>query len=315
MNELRQIKERFRMRKQQTEYQHRKKIEYIYEKIPLLKEYRNQINYLGTAVLLGELSREYFEQQTALLENKINNLLQQNHLPLDFFEVKYHCPNCQDKGFINGKMCVCFQQELVKQYYEQSNILSHLQEENFSFFNPSLYTSGKQDKGKDPRKNILDNKKKCDLFVNQFPCGQNMIFYGKPGTGKTFFTYCVAKELLDKGYTVIYLTAQQLADKFREAALNQEDSIHQQKLLSSCHLLIIDDLGTERQTEFTINSLYNLLNERILLKRSVIISTNLFHGEIQQRYNNRISSRLMGNYDWLKFIGEDIRLIKKFKNN
>ncbi len=77
-------------------------------------------------------------------------------------------------------------------------------------------------------------------------------------------------------------------------------------------LLILDDLGTEFLTVVTAAELFNIINTRFLERRPTIISTNLSPGDFEKQYSDRITSRLLGNYTMLKFIGDDIRLKKKY---
>ena len=74
-----------------------------------------------------------------------------------------------------------------------------------------------------------------------------------------------------------------------------------------CDLLIIDDLGAEITNKFTVSCLYNLLNMRMIRHKSVIISTNLGKDELRERYSERVTSRLFGEFSPLLFGGRDIR--------
>ncbi|MBE6599375.1 MAG: hypothetical protein E7638_08045, partial [Ruminococcaceae bacterium] len=72
-------------------------------------------------------------------------------------------------------------------------------------------------------------------------------------------------------------------------------------------LLIIDDLGTEMTTQYTLFCIYNIINTRINRNLSTIISTNLTRNELRERYSDRITSRLFGEYKPLIFKGKDVR--------
>ena len=140
------------------------------------------------------------------------------------------------------------------------------------------------------------------------------MIYGNTGVGKTFISNCIAKELLDRSYTVIYLTSFQLFDileknKFSKDYDNPEIQ-NQFNFILSCDLLIIDDLGTELTNSFINTQLYLCINERYLREKSTIISTNLSLDNINTKYSERIFSRLISNYTLLKIVGADIRLTK-----
>ena len=74
-----------------------------------------------------------------------------------------------------------------------------------------------------------------------------------------------------------------------------------------CDLLIVDDLGAEMATQFTVSCIYNLINTRMNKKKPTIFSTNLSAAELRERYADRITSRLFGEYIPLVFQGTDIR--------
>ena len=80
-----------------------------------------------------------------------------------------------------------------------------------------------------------------------------------------------------------------------------------------CDLLIIDDLGTELSNSFTVAQLFLCLNERILRKKSTIISTNLGLNQLAEIYSERTFSRISSNYTMIKLFGDDIRIKKKLQ--
>ena len=133
-----------------------------------------------------------------------------------------------------------------------------------------------------------------------------MLFYGDSGTGKTFLSCCVAKELLDKGYLVVYRSIDELIKNLRE--IRFENNYNLEDLLINCDLLIIDDLGAEQLTEFSATEFFNFLNKKLLKKKKMLISTNLSLPDISKNYSERISSRLLGNFKLYKFYSEDIRI-------
>jgi DNA replication protein DnaC len=136
----------------------------------------------------------------------------------------------------------------------------------------------------------------------------NLLFYGSPGTGKTFLSSCIAKELLDAGFLVVYRTADGLIQNLKEVKFN--DNVELLELLLNCDLLIIDDLGTELSTEFSKVELFNFLNSKLLRKKKMIISTNLTLENLKNKYDERIYSRLVGDFNLYKFLGQDLRIKK-----
>ena len=229
--------------------------------------------------------------------------------PADYLEPVYTCPDCKDTGYIEGdnglrKKCHCFHQQELDILYEQSHIRDMIASENFSSLSYEYY------QGED-----LAHFRKCvDVchnFVQNFKQDyHNLFFYGTVGTGKSFLSGCIASELLQTGHSVIYFSASGLFDTLARYAF---DSRAKEALsgfyedLYNCDLLIIDDLGTEMTTQFTVSVLYQLLNTRLMEKKPVILSTNLTPGELASRYSPQIASRILGTYRLCQFCGDDIR--------
>jgi len=187
------------------------------------------------------------------------------------------------------------------------DILSEL--DSYEYYSPSYI---------DKATNIsaLTNIKKvvidCRSFIENFDSrNPNLFLYGSTGVGKTFLTNCIAKELLDRYHSVIYLSAIQLFDLLAEESFSRNNNSSFTDDILNCDLLIIDDLGTELNNSFTISALFNCLNERLLRKHSTIISSNLSLEDLQNQYNERLFSRIIGNYKTLKIFGEDIRFLKR----
>ena len=153
----------------------------------------------------------------------------------------------------------------------------------------------------------------CKHFINDFDNKpKNILIYGDTGVGKTFLSNCVAKELLEKGYSVIYFTAFQFFDILSKGVFQKDaDAIAAHQNIYDCDLLIIDDLGTEFANAFTSSQLFLCVNERILRNKSTIISTNLNLGQIADIYSERVLSRIAGHYNIIKMFGDDIRIEKR----
>lgn len=132
------------------------------------------------------------------------------------------------------------------------------------------------------------------------------MFYGNSGTGKTFLSWCIAKELLDKGFLVVYKTSDDLLRALKDIKFNNDTDL--ENLLINCDLLIIDDLGSEQITDFSSTELFTLINKKILKNKKMLISTNLSLPLISKRYSERISSRIIGEFKLFKFFAEDIRI-------
>lgn len=255
------------------------------------------------------------------LENEIKHLSEQKRailselgFTLKDLEPIYECPDCQDTGYINGQKCHCFRQAEVDYVYKQSNLRRILEVENFQtfrldYYSPDLIDPESGVSSLDLAQHALEQSK---AFVHDFSNAPNLIFSGSTGTGKTFLTNCIAKELLEQGYSVIYFSAFQLFDILAKNTFHRSlESASDYQNIFGCDLLIIDDLGTEVPNSFTISQFFQCLNVRLQHGRSTIISTNLSLGDIADIYSERISSRITSSFTLLKLFGEDIRILKK----
>lgn len=308
-----------------------------YEKIPELEAIDEEIRQQGIRASKGIVSVidgdavSVTDKLTAAIESlreKKESLLKAAGLPSDYYAVRHNCLSCGDTGY-TGKLphlrkCDCFKQQIINIAYSQSN-LTALDNENFSSFNEKLFSDIADEKKYgikiSPRENILSIRDECLKFIEQFdiPNGKNILFSGRSGLGKTFMSNCIAKELLDKGKTVLYQTAPVFFSKLNQYRLRcfSRDSSCDDDLYANIFtvdLLIIDDLGTEPPSPSKYSELFTIINARILnnAKRScrTILSTNLGIKEILDNYTDRVFSRITGYFDMYKFIGEDIRKTK-----
>ena len=251
---------------------------------------------------------EFKEKITDLRVEKCEMLVSKGYDP-EYLNLHYRCPKCKDTGFIGVNKCSCYKQKLIKLYYKNSLLEDILKEKNFSTFNMNLFSPHKLgDEKYSPRKNMenIYNYTLGEYIPNFNSINTNLLFYGNPGSGKSFLSYCIAKELLDNGFLVVYKTSDQLISDLRDVRFNNNYKLND--LLINCDLLIIDDLGAEQTNDFAITELFNLLNKKLLQNKKMLISTNLFLPGITQVYSERIYSRLIGEFKLCKFFEEDIRI-------
>lgn len=298
----------------------------LYSRVPRIEEIDNEISMTGVTMAKTVLNTPTDAVDIALslkeslkkLTAEKEALLKQNGLPSNYLEIEYQCPICKDTGFVGDCRCVCFSQRLVDLAYNSSNIKAVVKQENFDSFDLRYYSPNKEN-GEEisPRENIQRILSTCLKFTKGFGKDfDNLLLYGSPGLGKTFLCNCIARELLDKGITVMYVTASQLfkaIEKERFSRSEDEEPSDYLEDVLGVDLLIIDDLGTEFTTVFTAGELFNIINTRLLNKKPVIISTNLPIKELSEKYSDRLTSRLMGGFTTLNFFGEDIRILKKFR--
>lgn len=286
----------------------------IFKRYPDIKaldlKIKDNVIAWGKAQLMHQsgASREALKQQNAPLIAKRNELLQAAGYPADYLEPVYTCSICKDQGFLDGHHCVCYKQLKADLLFTHSPIRRQLERENFEHFNLSLFSDQIiESHGISPRENMRSAYQLCRQFVSQFPQGQNLLFQGTTGVGKTFLTNCIAYELIRSSYTVTYVTAHQFFDILGDYTFHkkQEEQYH---FLFETDLLIIDDLGTEMNNGFVDSALFDCLNDRLINNRSTIISTNKTLKQLEQNYSKRVTSRLIANYDILPIFGPDLRL-------
>lgn len=298
-----------------------KRTEYVNSHIP---------EYKALSDKLAELSLEYTKKslsgdKTAIssfsklaedIRRQKEELLIIAGLDRDYLKPVYKCPDCKDTGFIDGRKCHCFKDKEIALLYDQSNIQTSLKDVSFDRMSEKYYSG-------DDLNRFKESKQKAIGFVNNFKSDyQNLLLYGTVGTGKSLLSSCVASELLKEGHSVIYFSSSMLIDTLAKAAFDRPSSRNdrfndvsdENSPIYDCELLIIDDLGTEITNNFTIAALFSLLNERALRKKSIIISTNLSLEELQERYTDRIFSRLTGDFTFCRLSGPDIRIASKLAN-
>lgn len=289
--------------------------EEIYDKIPRIQEIDESISSYS----ITQAEKVFDSDPDALpeLREKLSSfrrekefLLKEAGYPSDYLEMHYTCPYCQDTGYIGRKKCRCFRKEEIKLLYSSSRLDSILAEENFSTLSYSVY----DEEQKAVMPSIIHI---CRNFVQTFDQDfRNLLFYGPVGTGKTFLSNCIAKELLDGGHSVIYFTAFQLFEHFSASALSDTGEFMQRhEALLDSELLILDDIGTEMANTFTVSKLFQILNERALRRKSTILSTNLSPKDFRDIYSERVFSRITSSYTLVKFIGSDIRIRKKISRS
>ena len=296
------------------------RLEKLYALEPRIKEIDDSISTYSVACAKKLIDGDNtalakLRQDIASFKKEKEQLLISQGYPADYLSPIYTCPDCKDTGYIDGEKCHCLKQAIIDTIYTQSNVKNILERENFSVFSYDYYS----DTQKDPKTGLtsLETAKRavaeCERFIADFgTTSQNLLFYGNTGVGKTFFTNCIAKELLEKSYSVIYFTAFQLFDILSKGVFEKDaDAIAAHQNIFDCDLLIIDDLGTELSNAFTVSQLFLCVNERILREKSTIISTNLNLVELRDLYSERTFSRISNNYNIIKLFGDDIRIQKR----
>lgn len=289
----------------------------IHVEIPEIQALDRELNGIGLEIMRTALDGGDTEAQIQKLREKNETLLRKRRVmlaahgyPADYTEVRYECPLCGDTGFVDCKMCVCMKKKLTEAGMESSGMSKLLKAQNFNNFSLDYYRDDPQSLVR--MTGVVQIMKK---YAEDF-CGKNsgnMVLFGGTGLGKTHLSSAVAARIIERGYDVYYTSAVGVIGDFENqrfgnfsGAGNGIDT----RRYYDCDLLIIDDLGTEVGNQFTTSVLYDLINTRLNRSQSTVISTNLSPDEFRRRYWDRITSRVLGEYTVLQFVGRDIRAQK-----
>lgn len=308
----------YNQRQFQDKYEQDQRREEVYQKVPQIRQIEDEISSQAVRcarkLLDGDTNaKEELKQHIEDLREQKEVLLSAFGFPADYMEMHYVCPECQDTGYVDGRKCRCFKKEEIRLLYSQSNIEEVLLRENFDSFSYEYY----DDRVVIPeiQMTVADYMRQvhawCKEYVENFEKkGGNLIFTGSTGVGKTFLTNCIAKALIDQYQSVIYLSSNDLFDVFSKNKFHydtEEEMKDMYQYILDCDLLIIDDLGTELNNTFVSSQLFYCINERLLRKKSTIISTNLSMTMLRDTYSDRISSRIISQYSIIPLYGDDIR--------
>ena len=311
-----------------------RRIEEVYEKIPKMKELNSSTGSLAVSrykesLKSGGFSSINLKKDIDDIKKRKEILLKEAGFPVAYMAIEYDCNDCKDTGYTEGKKCHCLQAKIRKLLYAQSNLEHIVSKENFDNFSFKYY----DDKYLLPSQNItnakyMDGVKKfCEAFTDKYfnadrtknevssnKQGENdrrsIVFSGSTGVGKTYLSNCIAKVLLDRYYSVIYLSAKELFETL--VKVNIEKSEEQKYLLLvkevyECDMLIIDDLGSELFNHFTTSEFFHIINRRINTEKSTIISTNLSLDKMRDTYSERVTSRIRKSFIYIRLYGNDIR--------
>ncbi len=285
--------------------------EELHRNLPQVAEIDRALSATGLRIMREALKgkegldvriRKLEEGNNLLLEAR-REILRANGYPEDYSSVHYECEECQDIGFVNGKMCKCMRRALTLAGYESSGVLKLIEKQNFDTFDLNYY------KGAERRnmEQILEISKDYALNFRDDTM-RNLLFMGDTGLGKTHLSSAIAKVVVDRGFDVVYESAQKIFSDFEAEKFGRvPQGENRTERYLACDLLIMDDLGTEMQSAFTVSCLYYLINTRLINEKSMVISTNIDKEEFSRQYTDRITSRLLGEFTVCVFAGTDIR--------
>lgn len=293
----------------------------IFARQPRLQQIDAELKTTMSRILSQALRRgtdpipalEVLKEENLELQAERKQLLANMGLPEDALEDKPLCALCGDTGYRGGVMCRCLRHYYAREQKKELSKLLDLGNQSFETFSLEWYSEDAEEyMDVSPRENMDWVCRSCKRFAENFnEQSGNMLFTGAPGLGKTHLSAAIAREVSDSGWSVVYDTANHIFERFEAQKFGRDDAEADINRILHCDLLILDDLGTEMTTAFVQSALYQILNTRLMERRSTIISTNLIVPEIEKRYTEQIASRIEGEYRIYPFFGKDIRKLKR----
>lgn len=287
----------------------------VHASLPEIVKIDAELSCVGLRVFEATLRNDKalldeIEKENAALNKKRGEILVSAGYPADYTEVKYECPICGDTGVVDYRMCSCMKEKLVLAGLESSGMSWLIESQTFDNFELKYYSGEAYTR----MKMILDIAKN---YAESFEAGKSgsIIMLGNTGLGKTHLSSAMGGVIIKKGNDVYYTGAVEMLGDFETERFGY-DRVESNSVTDkyfNCDLLIIDDLGTELINQFSTSCLYNLINSRLIKKKATIINTNFTRDEIRKKYQDRITSRIFGEYTVLPFLGTDIREQKIFK--
>jgi DNA replication protein DnaC len=299
----------------------------VRRRLPALEELERRMAAVGAGVTKAvvadpDRARELIEnlgRESLALQRQREALLLTAGYTADYLAERSLCPHCGDMGYIGARRCSCFEKLLRAEAHAWLGTTAPLDRCSFSGFRLDLYPEAAEGGEVSPRERMGNILSACQRYARDFsPTSHSLLFMGPTGLGKTHLSLAIAGEVLARGYGVLYASVQQLMDrleneKFSRSSEAKEQYTDNMGIVMGCDLLILDDLGAEFTTSFTSSALYNIINTRITEGKPVIVSTNLTSKNIEERYSQRMSSRLICEYSVYQFSGLDIRFVKKMR--
>lgn len=279
------------------------KREELHKNIVRVAEIDEKIEALPLRALGGE-DIDFLRKDTEELLAERERLLIAAGYDKNYDEPDFECKICSDSGYTRDlKLCKCVRELMAKESYTESTLAMGLRSKTFDNFSLSYYDGEAREKAE-------NNLAVCKKYAVDFPkCGKvaGMIFIGGTGLGKTHLSAAIGNAVSSKGILTVYESAAQIVDIYDQTRFNRIDASEKKKF-ENCELLIIDDLGTENVTQYSVSVISSLIDVRLVNGKQTVISTNLTPEKIKKIYGDRVFSRLFGEYRVLQFVGGDIRM-------
>ena len=320
---LRLALQRFEEDRRERQERCRERRERIFARQPRLRQIDAELRSTMSRIITSALRRgtdpasaiAVLRDENLSLQAEKRELLGRMGLPEDALDDVPACPLCGDTGYRDGRMCRCLRAYYAREQQRELSRMLDLGSQSFDTFDLSWYSDRLEPGQRKSARQHMEERvyNCCAEYASHFGRRpENLLLFGAPGLGKTHLSAAIAREVSERGYSVVYDTAGHIFEQFENQKFAREEGADSQvERVLSCDLLILDDLGSEMTTAFVQSALYQIVNTRLLERRSTIISTNLSPEKLAQRYTPQIASRLEGEYQLLPFVGKDIRKLKK----
>ncbi len=303
-------------RRQRAESLALERCEDLYTSHPKLAELNQKRGALGAEAAMLAVRGKKEESRLKLVEmhemqHAHEEALAQLGLTPEDLSPQWFCGNCADTGRVAGRMCGCVEEEIRRLRRDEVNESGPLQLCRFENFDLNRYPQSMEGISVSPRELMRHNLENCRIYADEFDrSSESLYLFGDAGLGKTHLALCIARVVLERGYDVVYVSTQNAFSRLDEERRSWGETGYF-RTLAQADLLVLDDLGTEYLDAYTRSRFYELVNTR-MGRRPTIYTTNICsQAQLQQRYTEKISSRLLGECHRMRFLGEDIRLQKR----
>ena len=315
--------QRFEEDRQRRQEELEARRERIFRRRPRLRQIDAQLRSTMSRIISSALRRgtdprsaiAVLRDENLSLQEEKRRLLEELGLPENALDEVPLCPLCGDTGYRNGEMCQCLRKYCDREQQRELSRMLDLGSQSFDTFDLSWYSDRLEPGQRKSARQHMEERvyNCCAEYASHFGRRpENLLLFGAPGLGKTHLSAAIAREVSERGFSVVYDTAGSVFEQFEDRKFGrEEDAAPEVERVLRSDLLILDDLGSEMTTAFVQSALYQIVNTRLAERRSTIISTNLTPEGIAQRYTPQIASRIEGEYTLLPFVGEDIRKLKK----
>lgn len=318
---------RFRTDREKRKAEREKLAQEIYRRVPEIERIDRELQGTAARIVLASFEADsdpgealaVLERNNLDLQRERAELLVGAGYPYDCLDDVPECGCCQDRGYLSdGSPCKCLRRYYTQEQNKRLSKLLDLGNQSFDTFSFDWYDKEVwREYKRSPLENMEMIREICGNYAHTFsPRSGNLLFTGAPGLGKTFLSACIAREVSEKGFSVVYDTASHVFQQFESEKFGRENPYEEApdrevNRYLNCDLLIMDDVGTEMNTSFVKSVFYRIINERLLNRKKTVLSTNLTLEQIGEEYGDAVLSRIRGEYQILWFFGQDIRILKR----